>query len=217
MEGLIYKQQPYLENSRLLFVYTKIGKVTLIANGVQKQNSQLRNLTQYLTYLSFEATENKAMYRLKQPKLLDDFSDLKTSYQGLKSAALILELIDKVIVANEDHQLILAAAIEALKGSIVEASLSFSIKLLAKLGYQPNLIPNGKPIIGFSILTANLVYEGDLITPSIDTATILIVLKLANLSYDQLPKLTEEQIKIIKQFVYDYYELHLQIQLKTLR
>ena len=37
MEGIIYKIQPYLESSRLLFVYTQQGKMTLLAKGAQKE------------------------------------------------------------------------------------------------------------------------------------------------------------------------------------
>ena len=53
MIGLIYKTQPYQETNRMLFVYTKKGKKTLIARGSQRLSSELRLISQYLNLIEF--------------------------------------------------------------------------------------------------------------------------------------------------------------------
>ena len=77
MEGIVYKVQSYLESSKLLFTYTPKGKITLIAKGAQKLNSNDRILGQYLNHISFEEMPGKEMYTLKSAKLIHDFAHIK--------------------------------------------------------------------------------------------------------------------------------------------
>ncbi|HKL61406.1 MAG TPA: recombination protein O N-terminal domain-containing protein, partial [Acholeplasma sp.] len=63
-KGLIYKTQDYKESSKLLFIYTKKGKKTLVAKGAKRFNSDQRYLSQYLTLISF-VDSDKTMFDLK--------------------------------------------------------------------------------------------------------------------------------------------------------
>ena len=117
MEGIIYKVQPYQEHARLLFTYTKEGKVTLLAQGAQKMNQSSRILAQYLTKISFKESK-KSFTALQEGKIINDFHDVKQDFYRTKSAALMLEIIDRLVVDNQNHLLIyheLECALESKK------------------------------------------------------------------------------------------------------
>ena len=97
MEGIVKGIQSYLENDRLVFLYTPFGEVTLIAKGSQKLTSESRVITQYLNQISFKEEKNKKMYTLKEPKLLNSFSEIKKDYFRVELASIMLDLLNKYV------------------------------------------------------------------------------------------------------------------------
>jgi len=217
MEGLIYKVQPYKENTRLLFIYTTEGKKTLIAQGVEKLTNQNRILAQYLTLIGFK-NQDKSMLRLSEAVLIDDFSVIKQAYHQTKSAAVILEILDKLIVEEQNHSDIFNLAKSALKSPFIEeAALMFSIKIQKMLGYAIDLNPDGRVVKGISIEKGGLVYENESYRIDLDVKTSIDVLKLFSKTFEQLNALPQETIDKIKDFIFKYVEYHLQTTLKNLQ
>lgn len=216
IEGLVYKVAPYQEHAKLLFTYTSYGKITLIAQGAQKIQSKDRVLAQYLTHITFEETQGKHMFKLKSGRIENDFSVIKASYENLKSAALVLELLDKAIVDSENHREILSEALKALNENVDVSSLSFAVKLLHTLGYFLNLKPTGAKVLGFSIKYSRLIYQDEQITVDLDTKDARILLLLNTQDYHELETLDGQSKRRIKQFILKYYAYHLQVILKTL-
>ena len=217
MEGIIYKIQPYKEHARLLFLYTPKGKITLIAQGSQKINHPMRVLSQYLTQIEFKE-QNKSFYTLQDAKIIDDFEVIKQDFKKTKQAALILEMIDHLIFDEADHQSIYLEVTEALHAEdIFLSALSFSVKILKPLGYELNLKPDGRKVLGISIDTGSLVYEhtNDVVDLSIKAS--IYMLKLLMVPYAKLEPIPEEYIEDIKHFILKYYQYHLQTTLKNLQ
>jgi len=216
MEGLVYKVQSYKESSKLLFVYTPKGKVTLVAKGAQKLNTKVRVIAQYLTKLSFKEVENKNFYTLMEPQLLDEYLVIKNQYQKTKQAALILEIIDRLIIDQINHQIIYDEAIKALKEKDLKiASLSFALKVLNPLGYQIDFTTNGKTILGISIEKGGLVFEGEPYRIDLSTKNAILLLKLYTMDYNEQKQYDLEQVETVNQFIKLYYEYHLNIKLKN--
>jgi DNA repair protein RecO (recombination protein O) len=217
MEGIIYKVQPYKEHARLLYVYTKQGKKTLIAQGAQKTNNPSRVLAQYLTHISFKES-HKNMFTLSEGKIINDFQQLKTDFELTKQAALVLEIVDRVLVEDVDHEIVFNEILLSLNAkSISTSSLSFAFKILKPLGYELQFIADGRPIKGLSIAEGGIIYQTSEKPIDLDVKDTVVCLKLSKMPYHDCPDLNNEQIKTIKNFLLDYYRYHLQTTLKTLQ
>lgn len=217
MEGIIYKTQPYQEHARLLFVYTPAGKKTLLAQGAQKLNHPNRILAQYLTHIAFK-DRPKSFLTLMEPKLINEFANLKSDYAATKSAALILEAIDKLIIEDQPHAVIFSEALQAISAPhIVPSGLSFVLKLFKPLGYALDLQPDGRSVIGVNIEKGGLVYKGESAIIDLDTKGAVELLKLLMSPYEMLIPLDLIQTDQIKAFVLKYCLFHLQTTLKTLQ
>jgi len=217
MEGLIYKVQAYQEHARLLFVYTKQGKKTLLAQGSQKINHPSRILAQYLTHIEFKEG-TKSFLTLAESKIIDDFSSVKSDYHHTQSAALILEIIDHLIVDEVEHHLIYDDMMQALKAPHLElSSLSFALKVLKPLGYAIDMHADGRKIKGLNIENGCLIYEGEQDIIDLDIKESIALLKLMFIPYINLEEIDLEILKKIKIFILKYYQYHLQSTLKNLQ
>jgi DNA repair protein RecO (recombination protein O) len=217
MEGIIYKTQPYQEHGRLLFVYSPVGKKTLLAQGSQKVTSQTRILAQYLTHIEFK-DQQKSFLTLSESKLINDFASLKDDYQKTQSAGLILEIIDHFMVDQYHHEVIFNDVILALNApNIFLSALSFSLKILKPLGYEINLNADGRKIGGINIELGSLIYEGSTDIVDLDTKEAIYILKLLYMPYEALEEIPESMLTKIKTFILKYYQYHLQTTLKNLQ
>ncbi|MDO9629877.1 MAG: DNA repair protein RecO [Acholeplasmataceae bacterium] len=217
MEGLIYRVQPYQENARLLFVYTPKGKKTLLAQGSQKMNQVSRVLSQFLTHIEFKDSD-KTFVTLAESKIINDFSTVKNDFHQTKSAALILEIIDQLIVDNYNHQVVFHEMMLALTSPrILEASISFALKILKPLGYPLDLSGDGRKIKGVNIDRGGLIYQGELDYLDLDVKDTITLLKLSLMPYTDLEALDIEILSKIKAFILKYYQFHLQTTLKNLQ
>lgn len=209
MEGIIKGVQSYLENDRLVFLYTPLGDVTVIAKGSQKLTSDLRILSQYLNLISFKETPNKSMYILKEAKLLNSFEKIKMSYNDLELANIMLMLIKKYVTPHDEHKKIFQLLKDALTDFKRENVLSFAFKLLRLLGYHVNLKPDGRNIKGFNLRESRLVYLGENTQIDLNLEESLILLKLSYMTYDKIDRIEDINFLKLKSFMYDYYEYHM--------
>src|SRR5690554_6498806 len=123
LEGIIYKTQPYKESSRLLQVFTPLGKVSLNARGSQRINSNDRVIAQYLNLIEFEYNTFKSFMTLSKAKLINDFNNIKTNFNLAKTASLVLELIDKVMIDEIYCKKVYELIIATLNSKYLEISV----------------------------------------------------------------------------------------------
>jgi DNA repair protein RecO (recombination protein O) len=216
MEGIIYKVQPYQEHGRLCFTYTAQGKITLYAQGAQKVNHASRILAQFLTKMSFKEGK-KSFLPLQEGQILNDYQEIKSDFIKTKAAALMLEIIDKVVVENANHGLIYHELNLALDApNVLVSSLSFAIKLIPEWGYGLSLKPDGRSIKGVSVTKGSLIYHGEEDPKDLDTKEAVSLLKLSVMPYGQLA-IEDLNLTKLKEFIAKYYSYHLQTTLKNLQ
>jgi DNA repair protein RecO (recombination protein O) len=218
MEGLIYKVQPYKETSRLIYVFTPDGKKTLNAKGAQKLTDKSRVISQYLTHISFKEQKDKSFYVLSEPKLLNEFKDLKNDYHKTKHAALILEIIDQLIIDHINYKDVFNDMIIALNEKDIRvSSLSFALKILKPLGYGLDLNADGRQIKGVGIEKGGLVYKNESFAIDLDTKDAIFLLKLYYLPYNEHGIYEIDILDKIELFIKKYYQYHLNVTLKHLK
>jgi DNA repair protein RecO (recombination protein O) len=217
MEGLIYRVQPYQESSRLLFVFTPKGKITLLARGAQKLKEKSRVLSQFLTHISFKEQDRKTFYTLSEPKIINEYQELKNDYHKTKKAALILEIVDQLVIDHINYKLIFEDMILALNEKDINvSSLSFSLKILKPLGYELNLTADGRTIKGISIEKGGIVYQEEQESIDLNTKDALSLLKLYYLPYNEHGIYEIDTLTKIEEFIKKYYQYHLNINLKNM-
>lgn len=217
LEGIIFKTQSYTESSRLLHTYTKKGKTALLARGAQNMNNKDRILAQYLTRISFKYTKFRGFMPLYNGVIINDYNDIKSDYNKVKEASLILELLDKTTFADEDHEKIYVNAIKALNHKdILTSSLSFAVKLLYYLGFGINLKGDGRKVKGINISLGSIVYSEENETVDLSYNDTVLLLKLTYTDIDNLESFDKEFLTNIKKFLYLYYGYHLNIKIKAL-
>lgn len=207
MEGIVYKQQSYLENDRLIFVYTPKGRMTLVAKGSQKMTSNIRNVAQYLNLISFKEVPGKTMYTLVEGSTLNDFMSIKNDYEKVTQASILFDLLS-FVADNDQHEQIYGLLKDALIYFSKETVLAFGFKLLKFLGYQISLKPDGKKVKGVNIKTASIVYEKEPYVADINVTETTSLVRLIYQDYDKIETLDSKQYNQLKQFMYAYYEYH---------
>ncbi|MBN3490066.1 DNA repair protein RecO [Acholeplasma equirhinis] len=208
MEGIVTKVQSYLENDRLVYVYTPLGFRTLIAKGSQKLTSNSRILAQYLTHIEFKETPNKNMFILSEGKILNLYESIKKDYKLINDASIMFDLVEIFLTTEENHKDIYQLLKDALENFKKESALSFSFKLLRYLGYPLNLKPDGRKVKGFSIREAKIIYVGENLQCDLNLTLTTILLKLTHLPYDKIDEIEEAYFNKLKSFMYQYYEYH---------
>lgn len=218
LEGIIYKTQPYKESSRLLQVFTPLGKVSLNARGSQRINSNDRVIAQYLNLIEFEYNTFKSFMTLSKAKLINDFNNIKTNFNLAKTASLVLELIDKVMIDEIYCKKVYELIIATLNSKYLEISvLSFALKMLYYLGYGMNLLTEEKMVIGVSIDKGGLVYKGENFRLDLNVEEAITLLKLTHLKIGDKLDIDESHLNEIKRFIYYYYENKMDVRLKALK
>lgn len=218
MEGLIFKVQPYKETSRLLFVFTPLGKVTLIAKGAQKVTDKTRVISQYLTHISFKEQKDKTLYTMQEPKIINEFASIKKDYHKTKQAALILEILDTLMIDDLNYKDIFNEVILALNQTDIKvSSLSFALKILKPLGYALDLEADGRQIKGVSIEKGGLVYQNESFPIDLNTKDAIFLLKLYYLPYNEHGIYEIDILEKLEFFIKKYYQYHLNVTLKHLK
>lgn len=215
---IIYKVQPYGETGRLLQCYSSKGKISLLAKGSQKLNSDLRIMSQYLTEISFDFKTFKTFLPLINGKLVNDYKELKTSYISTKYASVMLELISKIYLDEVYHEKIYSLITQALNSNnIQESSISFAFKLSYYLGYGLDLKGNGKKVVGFSLSKGGVVYDDEDYRLDLNYDDTLTLYKITYSNLNDLEKMEQEKIDMFKELLFRFYYNKIDINLKTLK
>ena len=68
-KGLVLRETPYKESSRILTVLTSdLGKITVGARGAKRKGSKTASSTQFLAFSDMTLSENRGRYTLTEAK-----------------------------------------------------------------------------------------------------------------------------------------------------
>ena len=217
LKGLIFKTQSYRESSRLLQTYTEFGKITLMARGAERINSNDRILSQYLTEIEFSYTTFKDFMTLKEARLINDYKEIKSDFFKTKAASLILEILDKTTLGSDNHAAIYQLAISSLNFSNLKiSSYSFALKILYYLGYGIDLKGDGRKIKGVNLELGRIIYEEENYPVFLNYYETIELLKITYSKIENLETFSNEFIAKLKVFINKYYQYHLNVNIKAL-
>ncbi len=144
--GLVLRETPYKESSRILTVLTASeGKITVSARGAKRRGSKLAASTQFLSFSELTLFTEKERHVLTEARSVELFLGLRESLEALALASWFAELMDNLADADAPNPELLSLGLNALYAlsegrkprELVKAAVELRVAALA--GYAPNL------------------------------------------------------------------------------
>lgn len=138
-EAIVLAALDYKESSKILYLYTETGQVSVIAHGVKKMNNLSRHLSQPVSIIQVDLS-SKRLPSLKDASLVNDFASLKTDIMAFTYASHICDLVRHTVDEHNDHKK-MYSFLKRLLNEIAQGkdaelySAIFELKLLYFLGY----------------------------------------------------------------------------------
>ena len=145
VSSILIRQRDLGEADRIVVLYSgERGKLSAVAKGVKRPRSKLAGGLQLFSHSSVQLAAGRALEVVTQIRPIDTFYHLREEMQRYAHACYIAELLDTLTDEGDpDPPLfgVLLATIRALDGDGDPPTLvrSFELKLLARLGYGPEL------------------------------------------------------------------------------
>ena len=210
-QALIYKVQDYGESSKLLYIYTPLGKYTLVAKGVKNYKNNFFHLADNLNLISVELNPDKPMQTLKKGKLVNSYENLKKDYQTFIIVSKLLNVIDKLFINLEHQDRLFNLVVNLLEYEDLElAYLSLLVKLTYSLGYR--LTFHNEGVKGFNLMLGRTVKEEESLSLDLDL-TLTTYLKLIYYGKEEI-NIKKEILYKLFEFIKAYYKYHLDYEIK---
>lgn len=139
--GFVYNSIEYKETSKIVYLYTIQGHVSVKAIGANKPKSQTFGFGQTGNIVSFVASDTPFL-ELEEYSTVKSLYKLTESIEGIKAINVLVNII-KLIPNDSNHERIFAliekTVADMLSGHITKALDIFLIKLTYVFGIKPTL------------------------------------------------------------------------------
>jgi len=228
IEGIVIKETPYSETSKIINIITSEGIISILAKGARTLKSDFRNSTTKLTYGVFNIYyKETGLSTLISVDIIDNLKNIKKDITSISYSSFILELTEQVYKQNNDEKIY-----ELLVDSLKKINENFDpmiitnileLKYLEFLGVMP--IIDSCSICGSktSIATLSGSNGGYICNKCLTNEKIVNekTIKLIRMFYYvDISKITSLDIsssikKEINLFLDDYYDKYTGLYLKT--
>ena len=228
VEGIILNTRNYNETSKILDIFTKeYGVIGVIAKGCKSLKSNLRSVTDKLTYATFTIYYKKdKLSILTEASVINNFNNIKKDIVSISYASYLLDLTNQVYKQNNSsdlYSLLISALIKLNEGfnPLVITNI-LELKYLDYLGIMPNL--DGCIICGSkNVITLSSDKGGYLCKKCVTNEPISSdkAIKLVRMYYyvdiDKISKLdlSKDIINEVNNFIDDYYDRYTGLYLKS--
>lgn len=228
VEGIILNTKNYKDTSKILDIFTyEYGIIGVIAKGCKSIKSNIRSVTDKLTYAKFTIYYKKdKLSILSEASIINNFSNIKKDIEKISYASFLLDLTNQVYKQsydNEIYNILISSLIKLDEGfnplvitNIVE------LKYLNYLGIAPSL--NGCSICGSkSVVTLSTDKGGYLCSkchsnePIFSEKSIKLVRMYTLVDISKISKLdiNKDIVNEVNNFIDDYYDRYTGLYLKS--
>ncbi len=144
-EGIIIRTLDYGESARILTIYSKeLGKVSVMARGVRKQQSKFAGAAQLFNHGYFLFHIGSGMGTLQQAEVINGFRHIREDIFRTSYVTYMAELLDRAIEEKQASSSLYALFLGLLnyidEGYDEEVLVNiFEVKMLSHLGITPEL------------------------------------------------------------------------------
>ena len=228
VEGIILNTRNYNDTSKILDIFTKkYGVIGVIAKGCKSLKSNLRSVTDKLTYATFTIYYKKdKLSILTEASVINNFNSIKKSIEKISYASYLLDLTSQVYKQCNSVDLY-----SLLISSLIKINDDFNplvitnileLKYLNYLGVMPSLdsciVCGSKNVITFSsdkggYLCKNCVSN----EPISSEKAIKLVRMYYYVDIDKISKLdlSKDVVNEVNNFIDSYYDRYTGLYLKS--
>ncbi|GAB6100264.1 DNA repair protein RecO [Halanaerocella petrolearia] len=147
-DAIVLRHYELGEADKIIVLFTRDkGKVRVVANGVRKTKSSLAAGLEPFTYNQILVYQGKSdLGRLSQCEIKESFSSLRDDIVKMGVASYLAELINELTADYQSHESVFSLVLLTLKlvdkldeGELDLLVRAFELKLLALLGYRPQI------------------------------------------------------------------------------
>ena len=228
VEGIIINVKNYGDTSKIIDILTKeYGVIGVMAKGCKSLKSNLRSVTDKLTYATFTIYFKKdKLSILSEASVINNFSNIKKDIEKISYASFLIDLTNQVYKQCEDNSLY-----DLLISSLIKINNNFNpliitniieLKYLEYLGVMPNL--NGCSICGSkNVVTLSSDKGGYLCMkchtnePIVSDKAIKLVRMYTLVDINKIDKLDikKDVVYEVNNFIDDYYDRYTGLYLKS--
>ena len=228
VEGIIINTKNYGDTSKILDIFTKeYGVIGVIAKGCKSLKSNLRSVTDKLTYATFTIYYKKEKLSiLSEASIINNFSNIKKDIEKISYASFLIDLTNQVYKQCED-----ASLYDLLISSLIKINDNFNLliitnilelKYLEYLGVMPTL--DGCSICGSKNVVTLSSDKGGYLCSKCHTNEVIVsekTIKLVRMyilvDINKIEKLDikKEYVYQVNNFIDDYYDRYTGLYLKS--
>lgn len=228
VEGIVINTKNYGDTSKIIDILTKeYGIIGVIAKGCKSLKSNLRSVTDKLTYATFTIYYKKdKLSILSEASIINNFSNIKKDIEKISYSSFLLDLTSQVYRQCEDTELygLLIGALLKINDNFNPLVITniIELKYLDYLGVMPNL--EGCSICGNkNVVTLSSDKGGYLCSkchttePVVSTKAIKLVRMYTLLDINKITKLelSKDVVYEVNNFIDDYYDRYTGLYLKS--
>ncbi len=146
VKGLVLREVPYKESSRILTVLTDTdGKMTVTANGAKRKGSRTAAASQLLAYSEMTLSGSRGRWYLNDASTIERFEELRIDICSLALGTYFAELLETVVNEDLPDPEMLRLGLNCLyllgKGRYPAEIIKpvFELRLMCLAGYEPML------------------------------------------------------------------------------
>jgi len=228
VEGIIINTKNYGDTSKIIDIFTKeYGVIGVMAKGCKSLKSNLRSVTDKLTYANFTIYYKKdKLSLLSEASVINNFSNIKKDIEKISYASFLLDLTNQVYKQSGDNEIY-----NLLISSLIKINADFNpmiitniveLKYLEYLGVMPILdgcsICGSKNVITLSsdkggYLCSKCRNNESLVT---DKAIKLVrMYTLVDINKISKLDLNKDVVREVNRFIDDYYDRYTGLYLKS--
>ena len=228
VEGIILNTRNYNDTSKILDIFTKkYGVIGVIAKGCKSLKSNLRSVTDKLTYATFTIYYKKdKLSILTEASIINNFSNIKKDIEKISYASYILDLTNQVYKQNNSNDLYdyLISALNKINEGFNNLVITniIELKYLDYLGIMPNLdgciVCGAKNVVTLSSDKGGYLCKNCLTNEPISSdKAIKLVRMYYYVDIDKISKLdlSKDVINEVNNFIDDYYDRYTGLYLKS--
>ena len=228
VEGIIINTKNYGDSSKIIDILTQeYGVIGVIAKGCKSLRSNLRSVTDKLTYATFTIYLKKdKLSILSEASVINNFSNMKKDIEKISYASFLLDLTNQVYKQCEDNNLydLLTSALIKINDNFNPLIITniIELKYLEYLGVMPNI--NGCSICGSkNVVTLSSDKGGYLCSKChtnefiVSDKTIKLVRMYTLVDISKISKLdlSKNIVYEVNNFIDDYYDRYTGLYLKS--
>ena len=228
VEGIIISSRDYQDTSKIIDIFTKeYGIIGVIAKGCKSLKSNLRSVTDNLTFATFTIYYKKdKLSILKEATVIDNLKNIKKDIEKISYASFLLDITKQVYKQSNDKEIyeILISSLKKINEGFNPLVITniLELKYLNYLGVMPNI--DGCSVCGSKNVITLSSDKGGLLCskcrtfePIVSDKTIKLVRMYYYVDIDKISKLDlkDEIVNEVNNFIDDYYDRYTGLYLKS--